>query len=146
MYATLEVETTRIAAQEGLERLEDRAIQIEQMLDSVARERDEARETYNSLLLHHLTEPQRVEECEVGECKNNNNHSESEESVVSLPEKGRLLEAVMNAGPLLQTLMLAGPLPRWRVPPPPLQSFEIPPVNIKGNGNGNDCCKRCPSL
>ncbi|KAK6926921.1 Protein of unknown function DUF1635 [Dillenia turbinata] len=48
-----------------------------------------------------------------------------------LPQKGRLLQAVMEAGPLLQTLMVAGPLPRWRNPPP-LQSFHIPPVGIKG--------------
>ncbi|XP_020084315.1 uncharacterized protein LOC109707464 [Ananas comosus] len=45
-----------------------------------------------------------------------------------LPEKGRLVEAVVAAGPLLQTLLLAGPLPRWRHPPPPLLAFEIPPV------------------
>ncbi|KAG7010659.1 hypothetical protein SDJN02_27454 [Cucurbita argyrosperma subsp. argyrosperma] len=47
-----------------------------------------------------------------------------------LPEKGKLLEAVMKAGPLLQTLLVAGPLPEWRHPPPPLESFEIPPVTI----------------
>ncbi|XP_054795813.1 uncharacterized protein LOC129301261 [Prosopis cineraria] len=47
-----------------------------------------------------------------------------------LPEKGKLLQAVMKAGPLLQTLLLAGPLPQWRHPPPPLDSFEIPPVTI----------------
>ncbi|XP_010918907.2 uncharacterized protein [Elaeis guineensis] len=47
-----------------------------------------------------------------------------------LPEKGRLLEAVVAAGPLLQTLLLAGPLPRWRHPPPALQTFEIPPVSM----------------
>jgi Protein of unknown function (DUF1635) len=34
-----------------------------------------------------------------------------------LPEKGKLMHAVINAGPLLQTLMVAGPLPRWRNPP-----------------------------
>ncbi|MBA0708073.1 hypothetical protein Golax_020061, partial [Gossypium laxum] len=44
-----------------------------------------------------------------------------------LPEKGKLLQAVMKAGPLLQTLLLAGPLPQWRHPPPPLDSFDIPP-------------------
>lgn len=58
-----------------------------------------------------------------------------------LPEKGRLLEAVVRAGPLLQTLLLAGPLPQWRHPPPALQSFEIPPVSIslsspESNGSG----------
>ncbi|CAK8535295.1 unnamed protein product [Lathyrus sativus] len=47
-----------------------------------------------------------------------------------LPEKGKLLQAVMKAGPLLQTLLLAGPLPQWKHPPPPLESFEIPPVAI----------------
>ncbi|XP_021820346.1 uncharacterized protein LOC110762059 [Prunus avium] len=49
----------------------------------------------------------------------------------TLPQKGKLLQAVMEAGPLLQTLLVAGPLPRWRNPPP-LQSFKIPPVSIKG--------------
>ncbi|XP_057979253.1 uncharacterized protein LOC131165443 [Malania oleifera] len=47
-----------------------------------------------------------------------------------LPEKGKLLKAVMEAGPLLQTLLLAGPLPRWQHPPPQLESIEIPPVSI----------------
>ncbi|KAF8009576.1 hypothetical protein BT93_J0551 [Corymbia citriodora subsp. variegata] len=47
-----------------------------------------------------------------------------------LPEKGKLLQAVMKAGPLLQTLLLAGPLPEWKHPPPPLASSEIPPVTI----------------
>ncbi|XWS71874.1 hypothetical protein CRYUN_Cryun03dG0175200 [Craigia yunnanensis] len=52
------------------------------------------------------------------------------EKPLPLPEKGKLLQAVMKAGPLLQTLLLAGPLPQWRHPPPPLESFEIPPVTI----------------
>ncbi|KAI3414328.1 uncharacterized protein J3R85_016431, partial [Psidium guajava] len=47
-----------------------------------------------------------------------------------LPDKGKLLQAVMKAGPLLQTLLLAGPLPEWKHPPPPLASSEIPPVTI----------------
>ncbi|URD97944.1 hypothetical protein MUK42_29679 [Musa troglodytarum] len=54
-----------------------------------------------------------------------------------LPEKGRLVEAVMGAGPLLQTLLLAGPLPQWRHPPPDLRSSEIPPVAISLNPNPN---------
>lgn len=49
----------------------------------------------------------------------------------TLPQKGKLLQAVMEAGPLLQTLLVAGPLPQWRNPPP-LQHFKIPPVSIKG--------------
>lgn len=47
-----------------------------------------------------------------------------------LPEKGKLLQAVVEAGPLLQTLLLAGPLPQWQHPPPQLNSIEIPPVAI----------------
>ncbi|KAA8543944.1 hypothetical protein F0562_021879 [Nyssa sinensis] len=49
----------------------------------------------------------------------------------TLPQKGKLLQSVLEAGPLLQTLLVAGPLPRWRNPPP-LQPFQIPPVSIKG--------------
>ncbi|XVE79644.1 hypothetical protein DITRI_Ditri14bG0074600 [Diplodiscus trichospermus] len=49
----------------------------------------------------------------------------------TLPQKGKLLQAVMEAGPLLQTLLVAGPLPRWRNPPR-LQTFKIPPVSITG--------------
>ncbi|KAF4368053.1 uncharacterized protein LOC115706018 [Cannabis sativa] len=47
-----------------------------------------------------------------------------------LPEKGKLLQAVMEAGPLLQTLLLAGPLPQWQHPPPLVNCVEIPPVAI----------------
>ncbi|KAJ4842275.1 hypothetical protein Tsubulata_023798 [Turnera subulata] len=49
-----------------------------------------------------------------------------------LPEKGRLLQTVLEAGPLLQTLLVAGPLPRWRNPPP-VQPYKIPPVSITGS-------------
>lgn len=43
-----------------------------------------------------------------------------------LPEKGKLVEAVVAAGPLLHTLLLAGPLPKWRHPPPSVRCFDIP--------------------
>ncbi|OVA03544.1 Protein of unknown function DUF1635 [Macleaya cordata] len=49
-----------------------------------------------------------------------------------LPQKGRLLQAVMEAGPLLHTLLVAGNLPQWRNPPPPLQAIQIPQVSITG--------------
>lgn len=52
-----------------------------------------------------------------------------------LPEKGKLLKAVVEAGPLLQTLLLAGPLPQWQHPPPQLNSIEIPPVAISSPKN-----------
>ncbi|CAI9781480.1 unnamed protein product [Fraxinus pennsylvanica] len=47
-----------------------------------------------------------------------------------LPEKGKLLQAVMKAGPLLQNLLLAGPLPQWGHPPPPLDTYQIPPPPV----------------
>ncbi|GMJ08904.1 hypothetical protein HRI_004559600 [Hibiscus trionum] len=52
----------------------------------------------------------------------------------TLPEKGKLLQAVMEAGPLLSTLLVAGPLPQWRNPPPS-DTFRIPPASIKGSDN-----------
>ncbi|XP_021824321.1 uncharacterized protein LOC110765496 [Prunus avium] len=52
------------------------------------------------------------------------------EKPLVLPEKGKLLQAVIEAGPLLQNLLLAGPLPQWQHPPPQLKSIEIPPVAI----------------
>eukprot|EP00258_Populus_trichocarpa_P014699 XP_006369508.1 uncharacterized protein LOC7465133 [Populus trichocarpa] len=59
-----------------------------------------------------------------------------------LPQRGKLLQAVMETGPLLQTLLLAGPLPRWRNPPP-LQQFKIP-VSFNGfetpNLTANSSC------
>ncbi|XP_073271033.1 uncharacterized protein [Primulina huaijiensis] len=49
-----------------------------------------------------------------------------------LPQRGRFLQAVLDAGPLVHTLFMAGPLPRWRNPPQ-LQAAQIPPVSIKGS-------------
>lgn len=49
-----------------------------------------------------------------------------------LPQKGKLLEAVVEAGPLLQTLMVAGSLPRWHNPPVVVPYNQIPPVDFKG--------------
>ncbi|MCO5555142.1 hypothetical protein L7F22_008684 [Adiantum nelumboides] len=53
--------------------------------------------------------------------------------VDALPERGRLLQAVLQAGPLLQNLLLAGPLPQWRYPPPQLSTVEIPKVPLVSN-------------
>lgn len=50
----------------------------------------------------------------------------------TLPQTGKLMQAMREAGPLLRTLLVAGPpLPQWRNPPPPLQQpFKIPPVAL----------------
>ncbi|XP_064966039.1 uncharacterized protein LOC103986357 [Musa acuminata AAA Group] len=42
------------------------------------------------------------------------------------PERGRFVQAVLQAGPLLQTLMVAGKLPQWRNPPAPLRHLQVP--------------------
>ncbi|KAF5192929.1 putative TOX high mobility group box protein [Thalictrum thalictroides] len=49
-----------------------------------------------------------------------------------LPQKGKLLQTVMEAGPLLKTLLVSGSLPQWRNPPP-LHPFQVPPFSIKGS-------------
>ncbi|KAK2382555.1 hypothetical protein QL285_070081 [Trifolium repens] len=54
-----------------------------------------------------------------------------------LPQKGKLLQAVIEAGPLLQNILLAGPLPTWRNPPP-LQDIKVPYLNIKDYGNSTN--------
>ncbi|KAG7019218.1 hypothetical protein SDJN02_18176, partial [Cucurbita argyrosperma subsp. argyrosperma] len=62
-----------------------------------------------------------------------------------LPEKGRLLQAVMEAGPLLQTLLVAGPLPRWRNPPP-VQSLKVVPPPFLINNNPRICSNSMMNL
>ncbi|KAI0498269.1 hypothetical protein KFK09_021510 [Dendrobium nobile] len=52
-----------------------------------------------------------------------------------LPEKGRLLKAVIDAGPILDTLFVAGSLPRWRNPPP-LKPLLVPPLSIRSDDAG----------
>jgi hypothetical protein len=54
-----------------------------------------------------------------------------------LPQKGKLLQAVIEAGPLLQNILLAGPLPTWRNPPL-LQDIKVPPFNIKDYANSTN--------
>ncbi|KAE8711226.1 shugoshin-1-like [Hibiscus syriacus] len=174
LYTTLELEQTRMAAQEEMEKRDDQLIQLKELLSKATRERDEAQEKcrklfLEKLLLHQQQQQQHVaplsgvsgveDERKRGIDSNNGfSSSDCEGSIVSspvldpvqqpqlppappsqsielvpdkpLPEKGKLLQAVMKAGPLLQTLLLAGPLPQWRHPPPPLESFEIPPVTL----------------
>ncbi|KAF1001823.1 uncharacterized protein LOC141703214 [Apium graveolens] len=47
-----------------------------------------------------------------------------------LPQKGNLLQSVLQAGPLIQTLLVSGPLPTWRNPPP-LHIFHMHPLTGK---------------
>lgn len=177
IYTTVELEQTRAAVQEELRKRDEQLLNLKELVSKTIRERDEAQEKCQRLLLEKLVFQQQVaapvsgissieDEPRRGIDSNNGiSSSDCEESIVSspvidhlpppqqhhqpqpqpqqlpqsmieltpekpLPEKGKLLQAVMKAGPLLQTLLLAGPLPQWRHPPPPLESFEIPPVTI----------------
>ncbi|CAJ1979237.1 unnamed protein product [Sphenostylis stenocarpa] len=179
MYTALELEQTRASVQEELRKRDDQLLSLKELLNKVIRERDEAQEKWQRLVLEKMVFQQQKQQHQTApasgissiedeprrgiDSNNGLSSSDCEESIVSspvmehlgqaphagraqpqlpesmielispdkpLPEKGKLLQAVMKAGPLLQTLLLAGPLPQWRHPPPPLESFEIPPVTI----------------
>jgi len=53
----------------------------------------------------------------------------------TLPERGNLLEAVMQAGPLFETLHLTGPLPQWKHPPAPQDFVEILRISMSSSHN-----------
>ncbi|KAI5322474.1 hypothetical protein PRUPE_6G112200 [Prunus persica] len=188
LYTTVELEQTRVAVQEELRKRDDQLSHLKDLLNKAIRERDEAQDKCQRLLLEKLLLQQQQQQQQLQlqlqqqqqqqtaplsgissiedeprrgiDSNNGFSSSDCEESIVSspvldpiqptqlpagpsvphqtvelvpekpLPEKGKLLQAVMKAGPLLSTLLLAGPLPQWRHPPPPLESFEIPPVTI----------------
>ncbi|KAJ3679960.1 hypothetical protein LUZ60_016238 [Juncus effusus] len=153
LRTSAELDSTRLAAHEELRRMETQAFQLTQLLDSTTRERDQLRLHCHSLLLllsnpnsdvNHSTLSASEEDegsngtspntvpvpvvptLPVMELKLDVGNLEEEAVRKGLPEKGRLVEAVVAAGPLLNTLLLAGPLPRWRHPPPAVRSFDIP--------------------
>lgn len=156
LRALAELDAARAAHQAELRRMESEAARLAALVASAAAERDELRRHCHSLLLllHHQSQappPQSFPAAHVptthagvlgGEAGTTGAVDEhapdaaatSEEAEMEmaltrrLPEKGRLVEAVVSAGPLLQTLLLAGPLPRWRHPPPPAPA-DIPPFN-----------------
>ncbi|KAK4774652.1 hypothetical protein SAY86_009587 [Trapa natans] len=161
LYTVLELESTRLDAQEEMKKRDDQLVQLRELLIRVMKERDEANENCRGLIMersfllqHYQILNAPAEKAQplpprrgVDSMNNSFSSSDCEESIVScipfqlddstplpvpqekkllLPEKGKLLQAVMDAGPLLQTLLLAGPLPKWRHPPPQLEPSEIP--------------------
>ncbi|KAL6575813.1 hypothetical protein OROHE_000794 [Orobanche hederae] len=161
LVLTMELEDTRLKAQEELRMRDEQITQLKELLNRVIRERDEAQEKCQKVILEklllqhqqstpnsgissiHEDDPKRG----MDSSHNGFSSSDCDESTVSsphhllppaepdlpvpldrpLPEKGKLLQAVIKAGPLLQTLLLAGPLPQWHHPPPPLDTYQIPP-------------------
>lgn len=179
----MELESTKLKAQEELKIRDEQIIQLKSLLTGVIKEKEEAEEKCQRLILEKiLLLQQHQQQHQSGpplsgissiedeprrgiDSNNGFSNSDCEESIVSspvldpipvqipislpppaeaeedpamlpifqdrpLPEKGKLLQAVMKAGPLLQTLLLAGPLPQWRHPPPPLDTYQIPPPPV----------------
>lgn len=160
LLLNMELEDTRLRAEEELKLRDQEIAHLKDLLASAIRERDEAQDKcqklmLDRLLLHHQSTPHSgVSSVEEDHRYAGFSSSDCDESIVSsphhlpppppaeaeqelpvavdrpLPEKGKFLQAVMKAGPLLQTLILAGPLPQWRHPPPPLDTYQIPPPPV----------------
>ncbi|KAL3838777.1 hypothetical protein ACJIZ3_023368 [Penstemon smallii] len=148
LFLTMELEDAKLKAQEELKNKDEQISQLKELLETAILERNEAQENFQKLFLEKQhSENSKMEDEPTRVIESNNGFSSSDcgESIVSspkpqvsvpimvdreLPEKGKLLEAVMKAGPLLQTLLLAGPLPQWRHPPPPLEIYQIPPPPV----------------
>lgn len=142
-----ELDAARAAHQAELRRVESEAARLAALVASAAAERDELRWQCHSLLLllhqqeaaapppppaRHFHQAGGVGPGGAGAVADDHapNDTELETALARrLPEKGRLVEAVVSAGPLLQTLLLSGPLPRWRHPPPPATADIIQPFN-----------------
>lgn len=142
LLLTMELEDTKLKAQHHLKSKDEQISHLKQLLTRAIKERDEAQDKCHKLLLQKGIDSTIV--------VNGFSSSDCDESIVSspsnipqfpepdyplhpnapLPQKGKLLEAVIKAGPLLQTLLLAGPLPQWRHPPPPLDTTQIPPFPV----------------
>ncbi|CAL5035743.1 unnamed protein product [Urochloa decumbens] len=155
--ALAELDASRAAHQAELRRMESEAARLAALVASAAAERDELRRHCHSLLLllHHQAQAAAPPPPETPtprlhaggvlggaaaaggamdeHAPDADDDTEQLEMALArrLPEKGRLVEAVVSAGPLLQTLLLAGPLPRWRHPPPAAPA-DIPPFTPGG--------------
>ncbi|KAG2570572.1 uncharacterized protein LOC120639723 [Panicum virgatum] len=149
--ALAELDASHAAHQAELRRMESEAARLAALVASAASERAELRRHCHSLLLllHHQAQAAAptpslhagvlgrgaaaataaVTDEHAPDAAAGADDTELEMALARrLPEKGRLVEAVVSAGPLLQTLLLAGPLPRWRHPPPAAPA-DIPPFN-----------------
>lgn len=158
LCTTLELETTVVSAQEEIRKREYEVNNLKDLLKRTIRERDEAETRYQKLMMEKLVMIRSNPESTVSLAPLSAGTSSSDDDQRAglspsnsdeyaslsplkdpipyplaekpLPEKGKLLQAVLEAGPLLRTLLLAGPLPQWQHPPPQLDSIDIPPVAI----------------
>ncbi|MED6109058.1 hypothetical protein PIB30_030008 [Stylosanthes scabra] len=154
VFTSLELEATIESAKEEISARECELHHVNELLAIAIKERDEAQAKCKKLELEATTtsnneenEIQQGSSSSFSESEQNSSSSSSmmqvqvtttafEEVMMEvaekrpLPEKGKLLKAVVEAGPLLQSILLAGPLPQWQHPPPQLTSIEIPPITI----------------
>ncbi|KAK6144323.1 hypothetical protein DH2020_021143 [Rehmannia glutinosa] len=164
LLLTMELEDTRLKAQEELKMRDEQISQLKALLSIAIKERDVAQQNCQKACFEKLLLQQQLQQSTphsgISSIEDDPRRysSDCDESIVSsprhlppppppasaaaaepelpividrpLPEKGKLLQAVMKAGPLLQTLLLAGPLPQWRHPPPPLDAYQIPPPPV----------------
>ncbi|CAI0403041.1 unnamed protein product [Linum tenue] len=160
LYTTLELEQTRMAAQEELKKRDDQLIQLKEFLGKAIHERDDAQEKcqrvlFETLLLHqnyHQNAPplsgiSSVEDEPRREIDSNNNNngfssSDCEESIVSSPvldpipppqaHAGQELEKLFpEKGKLLQAVMKAGSLLQTLLLAGPLPQWRHPPPPLE---------------
>ncbi|XP_057786210.1 uncharacterized protein LOC131003678 [Salvia miltiorrhiza] len=159
LVLSMELQETRLRAEEDLKSRDAQILHLKELLAAAVKERDEARDNckrilFEKLLLHQSAPNSAISSIEEDDptrgidSANAFSSSDCDESIASspqrlppppefplaikgpLPEKGKLLQAVVRAGPLLQTLLLAGSLPQWRHPPPPVDPYQIPPPPV----------------
>ncbi|KAL4335981.1 hypothetical protein GQ457_07G033760 [Hibiscus cannabinus] len=158
---TLELEQTRMAAQEELRKRDDQSIQLKELLTKAMRERDEAQEKCQKLLLEKLLLQQQqvaplsgvsgVEDERRRGIDSNNGFSSSdcEGSIVSSPvldpirqpqlppaHPSQTIELVPDKplpekGQLLQAVMKAGPLLQTLLLAGPLPQWRHPPPPLE---------------
>ncbi|GFS36982.1 enabled-like protein [Actinidia rufa] len=144
LLTTLELESTRLKAQEEIKFRDDQLNHLKSLLGQAIR-LSEKETKHKTSRLSGISSVEDEPRRGFSSLDSNNGFpsSDCEESIVSsaqeleisaavvadkpLPEKGKLLEAVMGAGPLLQIILVTGQMPRWRHPPPPLAARQIPP-------------------
>ncbi|GER46931.1 hypothetical protein STAS_23998 [Striga asiatica] len=128
LILSMELEDTRVKAQEEVKARDHQIAQLKNLLSRALKERDQAQYKCHRAILDKLMLQNQIHRPSPIKSRASSIDDEKIASPPPLPEKGRLLQAVMGAGPLLQTLLVAGPLPRWRHPPPPLETHLIPPA------------------
>ncbi|XP_028796025.1 uncharacterized protein LOC114751535 [Neltuma alba] len=133
LQTTLELEEAIVSAKEEITRRECELMEVNDALSKAIKERDESLAQCRKLeqkIFRSNTEASlssSIISSGFYECEDDDEKKKKKRKK-ALPEKGKLLKAVIAAGPLLQTLLMAGgPLPQWQHPPPLLHSIDIPP-------------------